>query len=357
MKPKSRGNGTGTAFKRGNTWTARVVLGWKLIGEPQHLCPIYKTKGGFKMKKDALKYCEVLLSCMAKASKAPTVEHYWNTYRDGEMESLSDSKKTAYRIAWDKMKDIHLRPIDSLSVADVRALVSNKAKTYYPARDMKILLGHLFDLAGADGWVNKDLPDYIILPALNEKERLPFTEKEQANLWKIYESGCKNAAIPLIMIYTGMMTGEMRRLTVEMVDFTNKRIVGVGLKTKVRRDAAIYVSSAILPVLQDVCEGKDGLVWNVSEMDFYALYYDALTRAGCRRLTPYSCRHTTATALAVTENIAPQTVRKIMRWSTTKMLDRYAHPSDTDAAAAVESLKKSPTNTLLITSTDQTLTK
>ena len=90
---------------------------------------------------------------------------------------------------------------------------------------------------------------------------------------------------------------------------------------------------------------------------FYALYYDALTRAGCRRLTPYSCRHTTATALAVTENIAPQTVRKIMRWSTTKMLDRYAHPSDTDAAAAVESLKKSPTNTQLITSTGQTLAK
>ena len=26
---KQRGNGTGTAFKRGKTWTARVTIGWE----------------------------------------------------------------------------------------------------------------------------------------------------------------------------------------------------------------------------------------------------------------------------------------------------------------------------------------
>ena len=65
-----------------------------------------------------------------------------------------------------------------------------------------------------------------------------------------------------------------------------------------------------------------------------------LAAAGCRDLPPYSCRHTTATALAVTKNIAPQTVRKVMRWSTAKMLDRYAHPDQKDALKAVNRIKK-----------------
>ena len=144
------------------------------------------------------------------------------------------------------------------------------------------------------------------------------------------------------------MTGETRNLTVEMIDFEKKQIIGVGLKTKVRKASAVFLNSTILPVLQDITDGKTGRVWTCSETDFYAMYYDALAIAGCRKLTPYSCRHTTATALAINERIAPQTVRKIMRWSTTRMLDRYAHPSTTDAEQAIETMQKvTSTNTLL----------
>lgn len=343
-KPRMRGNGTGTAFKRGRTWTARVVIGWKIDGDPPHSIPIYRSKGGFASKKEALAYCEKLRVQQEKPKNAPNVEFYWTAYRDGEMQKLSDSKQTAYRIAWAKMESIWYRHIDSLSVADLRKLVSEKAPTFYPARDMKTLISHLYKLAGAEGWVNKDIPEYILLPSLNETERQPFTEDEQAALWKAYESGCKDAAIPLIMIYTGMMTGEMRRLKADMVDFENRQIIGVGLKTKVRKEAAVYLPSSILPLLQEAAAGKTGLIWDCSENAFYALYYDALAAAGCRKLSPYSCRHTTATALAITEGIAPQTIKKLMRWSTTKMLDRYAHPDDTAALEAIESLNRKTAN-------------
>lgn len=339
-KTKARGNGQGTAYKRGSTWTACVVVGWKLTGDPVHRVPIYRTKGGFKRRTDALNYCPQLLAQQQKASAAPTVLHYWTAYESGEMARLSESKQTAYRVAWQKLQPISVRRIDSLTVSDLRELVAAKAPTYYPARDMKVLLGHLFDLAGADGWVNRDLPDYILLPPLNEKERQPFTEAEQAALWKAWESGCKDAAIPLIMIYTGMMTGEMRRLTVDMIDLESRQILGVGLKTKVRRNSAVYLPSSIVPVIQDVIAGRSGLVYDCSENDFYARYYAALQAAGCRRLTPYSCRHTTATALAITESIAPQTIKKLMRWSSTRMLDRYAHPDDATASAAIDTLQR-----------------
>ena len=146
------------------------------------------------------------------------------------------------------------------------------------------------------------------------------------------------------MIYTGMMTGEMRRLTVDMIDFDRRRIMGVGLKTEVRKAAPVYLPADIIPVLQDAAAsaGKDGRVFPYSQDDFYARYYAAIEKAGTRRLTPSSCRHTTATALAISENIAPDTVRKIMRWSTTAMLSRYAHPDDADALAAVDRLRRKP---------------
>ena len=143
------------------------------------------------------------------------------------------------------------------------------------------------------------------------------------------------------MIYTGMMPGEMQHLRIEMIDLAAQQITGAGLKTKVRRESPIYLPDVIVPVLADeIGDRAEGYVWPRNEDKFYATYYAALAAAGCRRLEPYSCRHTTATALAITEGIAPQTVKKIMRWSTTRMLDRYAHPSDSDAQTAINTLQK-----------------
>ena len=338
--PKTRGNGTGTAYKRGTTWTARVVAGWKLVGDPPHKCPQYLTRGGFKRKKDALDYCRTLLSSMQRPSDAPTLEHYWDAFKIGKYATLSASKQTAYTIAWNKLKTLWQRHIDAITVPELQTLLAMKAPTYYPARDIKILLGHLYTIAAAEGWVNHTLPDLLTLPALNESEREPFTDKEQKALWKAWEHGCTDAAIPLIMIYTGLMTGEMRRLRTDMINYDTKQIIGVGLKTKVRKAATVYLPTAIIPILQDISADRVGLLWPCSEDEFYRRYYAALETAGTRRLTPYSCRHTTATALAVTENIAPSTVKKLMRWSTTRMLDRYAHPDDQDLTAAIDLLVK-----------------
>lgn len=334
-KPRSRGNGQGSAIKRGNSWEARVVVGWKLNADNTKLLPIIKTKCGFKTKRDALAYCPTLKQSFSRPTKAPTVEHYWKAY-ESSLLKLSESKQTAYKIAWNRMESIKYRAIDSISVTELRNLVAEKAKTYYPARDMKVVLSHIYKLAGADQWVDKSLPEYIELPELNEKERTAFTLTEQKALWKAYEKGCKDAAIPLMMIYTGMMTGEMRNLTAEMVKLEDKKIIGAGLKTKVRRNAEIFLASSIIPVVEELIEGKTGLVFPWSENEFYERYYAALEEAGCRRLNPYCCRHTTATALAVDEKVAPQTIKKVMRWSTSKMLDRYAHPEEKDASAAVE---------------------
>jgi len=337
-KPSGRKpNGSGTVFKRGNTWSVKVTVALDVTPEGK-LRQVRKEKGGFASKVEAAAYAPTLLAeGTSKKSKAPTLQHYWDLYKANDLEKLSVSKSVAYKGAWKKLHDLAHRAMDTLTVGDLRRVVSEQTTTYYPARDMKNLLSHLFKLAGADGWVSKDLPSYIILPELNEKERRPFTDEEQKNLWKAWENGNRNAALPLIMIYTGMMPGELMGLQTFQVDLKAQKITGAGLKTKVRRESAIYLPSTILPVLT-VCmaESTDGHVAPRYEKIFYDAYYSALEAAGTRRLEPYCCRHTTATALAIDRSIAPQTVQRIMRWSSTRMLDRYAHPDDADIMTALD---------------------
>lgn len=335
-----RGNGQGTAYKRGATWTACVVVGWR-TSEDGKPVPVRRTRGGFAKKRDALAYCETLLHG-AEKKRAPKLAEYWDAYEAGELEKLSKSKQCAYRGAWKKLKALHWMQVDQIRVTDLRSAVTAVAPTYYTAKDCKSVLTRLFELAGADGWCPKDLPGYIVLPELEEREREPFSDTEQLALWKLYESGDLRAAIPLLMICTGMMPGEMQALKVEHIDLDARKITGVGLKTKVRKKSAVYIPEDALPIVEDLIAHAQptGQIWPRNESKWYETYYAALEAAGCRRLEPYSCRHTTATRLAITEGIAPQTIRRIMRWSTTKMLDRYAHPDDADVFAAADRIRK-----------------
>ena len=342
-RTKSRGNGTGTAFKRGSTWTAQVVVDRVVVADDKPLRKITRSKGGFRTRDEALRYCPILKNGPEKPVLAPTLASYWEAYKKGPYEALSASKQQAYRTAWKKLSDIAGTRVDQLTVSDLQDLVAKQCSSYYTARDVRTLLINLFRIASAEGYVRQELPTFIQLPSLEEKERTPFSETEQQALWKLYEDKHDlRAAIPLLMIYTGMMPGEAMALKVEHIDLDKQQITGVGMKTKVRKQAPIVLMKALLPLVQDLIDNAQpsGYIWKRVEKEWYDAYYGALEAAGCRKLTPYSCRHTTASALAITKNVAPQTVTKVMRWSSSKMLDRYAHPDQKDAQRAVNRLKK-----------------
>jgi integrase len=254
---------------------------------------------------------------------------------------LSQSKQTAYKIAYNRLKTLWSRPMKDLTVSDLQAVISASCASYDTARDVRSLLNYLFKLATADNRsINPVLPSLLQLPKQEEAQVEPFTEEEQLLLWYSYEAGKENAAIPLIMIYTGMMTGEMRKLSKSMIHLDDKVIIGAGLKTKERKKKAILLPDDIIPVLEDVISKADNdLLFHMHKETFYKRFYQALKEAGIeRRLSPYSCRHTTATVLAVHENVAPQVLQRIMRWKSTKMMDRYVTPNDQDAIKAVNKI-------------------
>lgn len=343
-RPKVRGNGQGTAYKRGSSWTACVVIGWRLPEDPSKpSIPIKRTKAGFATKKEALAYCPTLLAGgYAKPKQAPRLSEYWRIYSENAMLKIGRSKQDAYKVAWKKLKPLHDARIDTLSLDVMQETVSKVAHSHYTQKDCRTVLTKLFERGYAEGFAQKDLPLLIEVMPLNETEQIPFNKAEQKSLWKLYESGNLDACLPLLMIYTGMMPGELQYLKVEHIDLAKKTMYGMNLKTKVRKKTPVVLADCILPVVEDLISHAmpSGYILSRNKQGFYVRYYAALEAAGCRKLPPYSCRHTTATALAIDKNIAPQTIQRVMRWANTRMLDRYAHPDQTDALKAVNKLKK-----------------
>ena len=332
-----RGNGTGSVCKRGKVWEAAVVLGYKI--ENGRSVAIRRSKRGFKTKKEATDYLPVLRQ--EKCRKVPTLNDLWYRFRNSrQFEGLSESRKEKYSIAWKKLGSESFVNIDQLTVADLQGMVDRHAKSYYPARDLRDCLSKLYQLALPDQFVSINLAEYIELPPQNSKEREAFSKEDIAKLWEDYAAGNTFSGYILLMIHTGMMPSELLGLRKDLIDWKNKMICGAGKKTKVRKETPIVLADCIIPVLADLCEHSDGdKVLHINKDRFYTKYYETLERAGCKRLTPYSCRHSTASTLAL-ENIPPSVLQRIMRHSRFSTTEHYIHINVDPLLEAVNQLKK-----------------
>lgn len=324
--PRRRGNGEGSVYKRGSTWTAAVVLGYRLNDDGKAV-PVRRKKGGYRTKKEALAAISELRSGKTGRT-APTVEDLWNQFQQGKCKKLSESRQEKYRIAWPKLADIRFTRIDQLTTADLQAVVS-QAATYYPARDIRDLLSMLYQLALPDQFVSSNLADFLVLPDKNEAKQDAFTAEEIQKLWSHYAADNWWTGYILLMCYTGMMPGELLSARKDMVDLKAKTITGAGKKTAERKAVPIVLADVIIPVLEDLMQHTQGdKLIRINKDRFYKVYYEAIESAGVRRLTPYSCRHTAATALAK-ENIPPSVIQKIMRHASFQTTQHYIH-IDTD---------------------------
>lgn len=340
---RQRGNGAGSARKRGNTWTAVYIDRWYMLGD--HMVPHQITKGGFPNKTAALAYVpelkklanKIAANTTADVVEPGTVAALYETFENGHMKELSKSKQTAYKIAYGRMDELKKRYMESLTIDDLQSTVNKNASTHYPAKDMRDLLSNLYNLAMAQRLVTINLARFIVLPELVEKEQVPFYKDEITTLWKDYEAGNTFTGYILLMCYSGMMPGELMEAKKENIDWERQEIMGCGLKTKRRKKTPIVVADFMLPVLQALCDySKSDKLLCMNKDNFYKTYYATLNRVGIEKKTPYSCRHTTATELVLDET-SLLVVKKIMRHSNLASTQRYAHM---DTAPMLEALNQ-----------------
>ena len=352
--PKKRGNGQGTAIKRGKTWTG-LRAGYVTHDENGKKHRIRPSKGGFATKKDALAWASGAVD--AVSGEAPKLIELWESWSKNDMLKLSNNKQCAYRIARKRLEPVIDREIDSLTVDDLQEVINEKCSSYYTAKDVKTLLSHLYKRAMASntnkGRVTQNLSDFLVLPANNEKEAVPLSTDEVQKLWTAYEKGNKIAAYILLMVYTGMMPGELLDCKKSMIDLDAHEIRGAGLKTKTRKKAAIAFPAFMVPVVQDLMQQTDKeKLLAMNKDNFYEEFYKTIEAAGIdnpetvgpdgkkdHRITPYSCRHTYGTE-AVKIGLHPAIIQQMLRHSNTKTQEKYTHLGAEQLHAAVEQLKK-----------------
>ena len=341
VKHTKRGNGQGRVFKRDDSWYAQVTLYSRaeLVDGKKQYKQKRRTKGGFRTKKDALAYLEALR--LPSARKMPTLLDLYEVWKESDLPNLSESKQASYKKARERLESIIGCKIDVLTTSDLQRVVNDNAGSYYTARDMKVLLSHLYKRALADQFVTVNLAQFITLPALEEKDAEPFTQEEVQKIWEAFAGGEVFAGYLLLMIYSGMMPGELFACRKDMIDFERCEIYGCGKKTKKRKkEVPIVFPEFIRPVIEVLCAWKDGdRLQPQHRTEWYDAYHKLLQKIGVRDLPPYSCRHTTGTETARL-NLSAPVIQNIMRHAKITTTQRYIHLGAEEAHKGINSMKK-----------------
>ena len=303
-----RGNGQGTAYKRGKTWTG--------------------VRPGYQFTDDS------------GLHRKPKLIDLWTQYEQADLPKLSKNRQTAYKIARKRLEpimgmEIHLVTLDALQD------VINAAKTFYPARDCKTVLKALYKkaLASNNGLVTKNLADFVVLPALEEKEAVPFTAEELKAFWDLYDKNDYFVGYILLLCYTGMMPAELLSCKKDMIDLEKCEIFGCGAKTKSRKKSAIVFPEILRPVVEGLLNSKGEKLIRINKDNFYAEYYACLDRAKVPHKPPYACRHTFGTE-TVKLGVHPAVVQKLLRHSNQRTQERYTHLSSAEAHDALKGVAR-----------------
>ena len=122
-----------------------------------------------------------------------------------------------------------------------------------------------------------------------------------------------------------MRLGELQALKKENIHLDKNYMVG-GIKTEAGIDREIVIAGKIKPIVEHFYHGNKAYLLETGEKIFYEKYYEALARAGARRLTPHCCRHTSATTLA-NAGVHPSIIMAILGHEKYDTTLQYTHIS------------------------------
>lgn len=332
-KVKSRGNGTGSVYRLPNgKWRAAVTLGYDTIDEEtKKRKRIYKTKSGFKTKKEALDYLPTLRGSTVKATDPLFREVYteWIAVISG---SVSDSTRSGYENCYNKYcESLKHKRMSAIKVSELQKCIDECPQSPRMKQLLKVTLTSIYKYAEQNDYVTKNYASFIKLPKQIKPDKDAFTDKEISQIWDKYLGGNTFMRYTLIMIYTGLRPAELRQLSNEKIDL-EKKVITAGLKTEKGTDRKIPICDKIIPLLRNANFSFD-------RNKFYKLYKAAFEKTEIRYLPPHCCRHTAATAL-VLAGVEHKIIQDILGHSSFSVTaDNYVHVPIESMIDAVNKIK------------------
>lgn len=256
--------------------------------------------------------CGRILEVPKTVASGLTLQDAYLAWLPTRESNISRKSMDSYRRAWVRVESYSRCDVSHIHADEVQRIINGLS--YEDAKKLRSLLRQVYDIANAKTGCSYNPIDSIRLPKRVLRRRNAFAAKEIEKMWHAYRDGDVDAAYPLILIYTGMRTGEFLSLRECNINFDSRVISGVGTKSAASALADIILPQAIIPVLQSLCTGvpQRRVVPYANATSYYKRYYACLQRLGVRCLCPHCCRHTYASMLA-SHNMTPVVIQRAMR--------------------------------------------
>ena len=305
-----RPNGTGYVYKRGDTWTARVVDHYVPAENKSGHNPVYKTKGGFVKKKDAINYLTKLLEEKRRDHPPkPFIDNFkaWKTSYESRIEQ---STMSGYSSAFNHFAPLHYVKIDHISTTDLQACIDECPRGKRTKQLMSVIAGLVFKYAIADNQIDKNSADNLYTGDDATTHYEPLTEEE---LTKIETSGKEPYSEYIVALcYMGHRPTEF--FSFKKSDFVQDKekdlcyITG-GIKTEAGKNRVVTIPAHVIPIIQKrlAVDGTDLLFprynynrkgeftgFGLMPTEYFNKHiFKPLTESlGITGKVPYSARHT-----------------------------------------------------------------
>ena len=347
-KHRRRANGEGAIRKRGNTYSIRLVLGWR--PSEAGFSPVVVERGGFASTADATAAIPTIRAEEAKKAKTVHGVDYsrilmrdlYKRMIERDEKRIEHSTINCYKAAYKHFSDIHAFTFADLNAEDWQICVDDCPCGSRTRENMKALGTKLYKYAnelrvfGVN--TSTDFAKYIWIDRSDKESRQPFTLEELTAIRKAATAGNKNAQIILCMCATGFRPSEFLALTHDSYDPEKNQLRG-GAKTDAGRNRIVPVHSSVKAIIAErYLSGSPYLFGNGSEQYTLqhfreSIFYPALAEIGIQPVpqpgdhparTPYSTRHTFATLMKAVPG-AERDKAALMGHTSYEMTLHYTH--------------------------------
>lgn len=311
-KTRTRGNGEGTVYQRGKTWTACLIVGWwvddKLVAHPQR-----RYKGGFKTKKEALEYIPTLRKG-GNPDADITFQSLYRRWFDDHEGKVGESTMKGYASAYNHFKPLWGFKFRDITTDDMQECLDGGGKGRRTKELMKALAGCVYKYAAARQIVTHNYAQYLYVGNEKKGTHPAFSMKQVEQIRQAAAAGDLRAVYTYCLIYLGFRPNEMLSLTRDAFhkDGDAEYLIGGG-KTEAGTDRTVPISPKIRQYLYElllkaspyIFPREDGKLMDdkwFRDRWFYPLLADLTIQSMPDKehpasLVPYSCRHTFANLL------------------------------------------------------------
>lgn len=310
-KKTKRPNGTGYVYPRNATWTARVVDHYDVIteGDKRRLRPVYKTKGGFKTKRDAINHVSTLLASVRNEHPPKTFQEDFDAWKERYADRIAEKTMSDYGSAFKHYKKFHHKNVDTISTTDLQSCIDSCGHGKRTKEQMKTVASLVYKYAIDDNQTLKN-------PAANlytgDDETQHYEALTEEELKKVEDSGLEYADYIVALCYLGHRPSEFFGFTKEDYHEENgTHYLYGGVKTKAGKTRSVTIPPHVLPIIQRrlAVEGTDllfprydrrrnGKPKGFSQMPVRYfnkfIWKPIMEKLGIVGKVPYSTRHTYA---------------------------------------------------------------